>query len=131
MLWPGCGLRQAARWGLGEEMGGPAFPGSCGVLPPGLNRPSVPSPWSQMSLLHINSQFIVGFHCIWPQRSVQGGFAARGGSTGPAGSAGRKHREGSASFKTAPKPPPPFSDETKVEISGTFPGTVFVLLRTK
>lgn len=58
-------------------------------------------------------------------------FAARGGGLGPAGNAGRKNREGSASFKTTPKQAPPFSDETKVKISDAFPGTIFVLLKTE
>lgn len=117
--------------GAGRGDGRPCLPRQLWGAPSWAESPFCPQPLEpDVPFVH-KSQFIVGFHCIWPQRSVQGGFAARGGGTGPAGDAGRKHREGNVSFKTAPKPPPPFSEETKVEISGTFPGTVFVLLRTK
>jgi len=58
------------------------------------------------------------------------------GAAGPAGDAGRKHREKNVCFKKKNQPntkttPTVLRLETKVKLFGIFLGTVFVLLRTK
>lgn len=78
-----------------------------------LNRPSVPAPEADV-ILHIHSQFIVGFHWIWLRlvRTLLLLVAALLSVAGPAGDAGRKHGEKNLLKKKKPmlKQPPPFSD---------------------
>lgn len=98
-------------------------PGSCGVLPSWAESPFCPQPPEPDVPLHINSQFIVGFHWIWPQGSVQGGLCRPWWRHGSCRQCWKKAQGGKCFLYTTPKQPPPFSDKAKVKIFGTFPGT--------
>lgn len=78
IFWPGCGSGQAAVVGAAWQSVLPC-PGSCGVSPPPmLNCPSVPSPWSQMSLCTYILSLLLAFTGFDCSKAFSEDFAANG-----------------------------------------------------
>lgn len=71
MLWPGCGLIWDGLHGGGQgRRRRPCLPRQLWGAPSWVESPFCPQPSEPDVPLHINSQFIVGFHWFWLQRSV-------------------------------------------------------------